>query len=154
MQLILVRHGEAVSPMVHKDRPLSSTGEAQVERLAAMLDKANIKMDKVYHSGILRAQQTAETLAKSILKRGEPQILKGLHPNDDPEALVTKTLEWATDTMLVGHLPYMERLASLLVMGHERWPMVYFQTATAAALQYTGGNHWTIEWVLSPAIIK
>ena len=60
MRVFLVHHGDAVGPEVDPRRPLSSHGRDAVERLAALAAEKGAQPSVVWHSGKLRAKQTAE----------------------------------------------------------------------------------------------
>ena len=53
--------------------------------------------------------------------------------------------------MLVGHLPFLSRLASYLVTGDPERPIFQFQNAGIVCLSRTGEG-WAIKWSLSPRI--
>lgn len=146
MKLYLVRHGDAVSPMIDKARPLSHEGQRQVEALANFLATAEVRARQIYHSGILRARQTAEKLA-TVLK-ANVEALEGLCPDDSIVPLTERILTWGQDTVLVGHLPFMEILTSQLITHQQRRPVVIFETATMLCLEYGGNDYWTLRWLL------
>ena len=107
---------------------------------------------EILHSGKLRARQTAEIMAWFLSPgRGVRQIT-GLAPEADP-ALAKAELE-ATDAslMLVGHLPHLGRLASLLVTGDGERSVVEFPPAAVVCVSRLG-EVWHIEWSLAPAMI-
>lgn len=60
MRLILIRHGRQSSPLCNVDVDLSEVGRQQAKLLALRLE--NLKPDRIYTSGLLRAKQTAEIL--------------------------------------------------------------------------------------------
>ena len=60
MNLYLVHHGEAVGPEVDPRRPLSAAGREAVVKLAAAAAARGARPEIVWHSGKLRARQTAE----------------------------------------------------------------------------------------------
>ncbi len=60
MHLFLVHHGEAVGPDIDPRQPLSPGGRADVDRGAALAAARGAKPLVVWHSGKLRARQTAE----------------------------------------------------------------------------------------------
>ena len=76
MYLYLVHHGDAVAPEVDPGRPLSTQGLEAANRLAAEAVARAAKPAVVWHSGKLRARQTAEAFwsacnpAGSAAKRG------------------------------------------------------------------------------------
>ena len=117
MRVYLVRHGDAVSAEVNPHRPLSSSGRAQVAELAELAQSRGVEVEELCHSGILRAQETAEILAAYLKPPRGLRPMTGLLPEDDPD-LAKAAIEAAEQPiMLVGHLPYMSRLAELLVKG-------------------------------------
>lgn len=66
MKLYLVQHGEASAKTVDPERPLTELGRTDVEQLARFLGEAGVRIERVMHSGKLRAVQTAECLAAGI----------------------------------------------------------------------------------------
>jgi phosphohistidine phosphatase len=153
MKLYLVRHGDAVSPLVNPDRPLSDLGIQQVEALAEFLEDNAIAVDHVYHSGVLRAQQTADTLASVVLESKTPQFLDGLKPEDSVDAMNALIETWSEDTMLIGHLPFMGLMVSQLILGHSKSVVVNVETASMMCLHYIGGSRWVILWMVTPDIL-
>jgi phosphohistidine phosphatase len=150
MDFYLVRHGEAVSQAVDGRRPLTPQGRRDVERIGRAAAERGIKPGQIFHSGLLRAQQTAEILSESIGAIGGVRELVGLGPDDDP-AIVKAELEASTvSLMLVGHLPYMSRLTSCLVTGDADRQLVEFAPATVLGLSYED-NRWKILWKLTTA---
>ena len=55
--------------------------------------------------------------------------------------------------MLVGHLPYMSKLASLLLCGDETKPVIAFQTGGVLCLQRAGRDAWSVRWMVTPNIV-
>lgn len=148
MEFFLVRHGEAVSQAVNGQRPLTLAGRRDVERIGRAAAARGVRPSKIFHSGLLRAQQTAELLSKNIGPLEEIRELAGLKPDDDP-FLAKAELESSTvPVMLVGHLPHMSRLASCLVAGDAERAMVEFAPATIVCLSYDD-RRWKILWKLT-----
>jgi len=150
MEFYLVRHGEAVSQAVDGQRPLTPEGRRDVERLGQAAAQRSIQPGQIFHSGLLRAQQTAEILSESLGPFEGVRESVGLRPDDDP-VIAKAELELSTvSLMLVGHLPHISRLASFLVAGNAEEELVQFAPATMLALFYE--NHrWKILWKLTPA---
>ena len=148
MNFYLVRHGDALSAAENPQRPLSSDGRRHVERTARLALERSVHVSAIYHSGILRAKETAEILAKqmSITTVAEHS---GLLPEDDP-AVVKAELDAADDSiLLVGHLPFMSRLAGLLINGDPERPAVEFFPATVVCCTRSAAN-WRISWMVAP----
>ena len=66
MNFYLVRHGDAVSAAENAERPLSRIGREQVQCAAREMLERGSEVSRIYHSGMLRAKQTAEILAKAF----------------------------------------------------------------------------------------
>ncbi len=148
MQFYLVRHGEAVSQTLNGQRPLTPGGRRDVERLAEAAAAREVRPDKIFHSGLLRAQQTAELLSDNLGGLEEIRELGGLRPDDDPSIARAELESSTVPLMLVGHLPHLARLASCLVTGDPERAVVEFATATMVCLSYED-RHWKILWKLT-----
>jgi phosphohistidine phosphatase len=146
--MYLVRHGEALSAVENPARPLSRMGRASVERIARLALERGVSVSAIYHSGILRAEQTAAILAKYLVPPLGVEPRAGLLPGDDPAIVKAEWEEAAGTIMLVGHLPYMNRLAGLLVAGDSDRTVVEFSPATMACCVKEGGR-WKIAWKLA-----
>ena len=59
----------------------------------------------VWHSGKLRARQTAEALWRACNPLAEFAAIRGLQPDDPPNEIITLLAGETRDVMLVGHLP-------------------------------------------------
>jgi phosphohistidine phosphatase len=153
MQLYLVQHGEALPAEVDPERPLSVAGEADVGCIAAFLAGSGVRVARILHSGKRRAEETAEALAAALAPGNAPVSRSGLNPNDSTESLALELAEWQEDTMLVGHLPFMARLASRLVVGREDAGLVAFEPGSVVCLQRIDEHGWTIAWMLRPGLL-
>jgi len=141
----LVRHGKAVSASENPQRPLSSEGRKAVMQIAQLAYDRQVRVSAIYHSGILRAQQTAEILAEFLAPPAGVAVISGLLPEDDP-AIGRAHLEAADQSnMLVGHLPYMRRLAALLVNGDAERTVVDFAPADLICCSKES-LQWRINW--------
>lgn len=153
MKVYLIRHGEAVEKRINPQSPLSEQGEAMAARLGRFLASLQIKPGFLIHSGKLRAQQTAEIIAKAIHFEGTLETQSGLEPMA-PVSFVASQLNQADeDLMLVGHMPFMGKLTAKLITGAEGYDIVAFQTATAVCLERIERASWVIQWVLSPRLL-
>lgn len=145
----LVRHGDAVAASENPKRPLSRAGRDAVEQIARLARERQVEVSAIYHSGILRAEETAEILAQQLMPPGGVKAIAGLLPDDDP-VIGKAELETATEPiMLVGHLPYMGRLAALLVRGDMESPVIDFPPAGMVCCSRLAAQ-WKIEWHLAP----
>jgi phosphohistidine phosphatase len=152
MRLYLVQHGDAAPEQVDPRRPLSETGRRQVDAVGRLLADASVRVARIVHSGKDRAQQTAELLAAALASGGAVETMPGLAPNDPVEPVAHTVAELDGDTMLVGHLPFMARLAARLVAAEEGLAVVAFVPGTVLCLEPAAEGRWTIAWMIRPAL--
>src|SRR5436309_7678887 len=120
--LLLVHHGDAVGPEVDSRRPLSAEGSAGVERIAAQAAARGAKPDVVWHSGKLRAKQTAEAVRRACNPLAEFAAIRDIQP-DDPAQWIRDRLRAETrDVAIAGHFTHLPRLLALLLGGAEDFP--------------------------------
>ncbi len=154
MKLFLARHGESVTKEVDPDCPLSDRGMEKIKKLASYLGGRGVLASRVVHSGKTRARQTAEILAGAVAPDVEIETGSGLKPMDSPEPIAIKTREWTEDTLLVGHLPFMGKLLSLLAAGNEDADVAAFSAGAIACLERGADGSFTILWMASPESIS
>ena len=154
MKLYLVQHGTACTKDVDPERPLSDAGRADVERLAALLGLTGVRVERVIHSGKLRAAQTAECLAAAVAAPGVALESSGIiNPNDNPKAFDWQSGSWDHNTLVVGHLPFMAKLVAHLVSGNENQPVTAFQPGSIVCLERQDGSQWQINWMIRPELL-
>ena len=151
MKLYLVQHGRAMTKEQDPERPLTEQGRRDIDRLGRFLGQAGIRVERVMHSGKLRARQTAEGLAEALAPHAEVEASGLLNPNDNPKAFDWQSESWDRDTLVVGHLPFMAKLAAHLVAEDEKLPLVAFQPGSLVCLERNDG-HWQIAWMLRPEL--
>ena len=153
MKLYLVQHGEAYTKEQDPQRPLSADGVADVERLAEFMRAAGIRVQRVIHSGKLRARQTAEKLAKTMAPEVEPETSGLMNPNDNPAAFDWQSESWNRDTLIVGHLPFMAKLVSHLIVDDEDKLIAAYQPGSIVCLEHADGR-WQINWMIRPELFS
>ena len=153
MRIYLTQHGLAVPKDLDPERPLSERGREDVRRLGDFLANAGVRVEQVFHSGKARAEQTASLLAETVLVAGPPQARPGLNPNDPVEPLAAEIEAWSADTLLVGHLPFLARLASLLLASDPERPLLAFEPGSMCCLERDGAGHWVLLWMIRPDLL-
>jgi len=152
MSLFLVQHGESVGKEIDPARPLSDGGMSSVTRMAAVARDYHIRVSEIVHSGKTRAQQTAEVLASFLHPPEGVKALRGLDPRDDVTAFA-ETVRAEDDRMIVGHLPFLERLLSFLTTKTPGNRIMRFQNGCIVCLDKDPeDSSWHIKWVLMPDI--
>jgi phosphohistidine phosphatase len=153
MRLYLVQHGRAMAKEQNPERPLTPEGRQETERIGRFLKPLRLTVDQIWHSGKTRARETAEILAAAVVVAGGPTAREGLAPNDSV-ALLRDEMAVATDsTMIVGHMPFVSRLAALLLTGYESPPTITFKNAGVVCLERTPDNRWQVEWIVTPELL-
>ena len=153
MKLYLVQHAKAASKEADPERPLTEEGHRDIEKVAEFIEPLNLCVDYVWHSRKKRAEQTAELLAEVVRINKAKLARDGLGPNDDVAALREELARSPDDIMIVGHLPFLSRLTSLLTVGSESANTVAFKQAGIVSLSRSDVNQWQIEWMVTPEIL-
>ena len=152
MELYLVQHGEAKSKAEDPQRPLTERGRDEVQRVAAFAAKADLKVSQIRHSGKRRAEETASILAEHLSPVEGMLAISGLAPLDDVRPIVQALGKETAPLMLVGHLPFMDRLAGLLVTGDPDRSVVRFRMGGIVCLE-GAGDDWAVKWVVRPELV-
>lgn len=154
MKLYLVQHADAVDASVDPQRPLSAKGRTTAQALAQACARYRIEASVVLHSGKTRARQTAEAIAEACNLEVCPS--DGLDPLDPVQPFARQCAEMHS-SVVVGHLPFLERLAALLLAGREDPPVLAFQRGGMACLERRGAagadapfGVWCLLWTAFP----
>lgn len=154
MKLYLVQHAKAVSKEIDPEQPLSEEAYKELQKVCNFIRLLNLSVDFLWHSDKKRAKQTTEMLAKAISVKS--QIIKrdDIGPNDDVMKIADDLTQSGHDIMIVGHLPFLGKLASLLLTGSETKETIAFKNAGIVCLSCSEGNKWQIEWIVTPQILQ
>jgi len=153
MKLYLVQHARAMPKAEDPKRPLTPEGRAEAERIARVLEPLELKIDQLWHSGKLRAEQTAAIYANALKVANGPAARKGLAPNDNVAPLRNELAGATGDIMIVGHVPFVSKLAALLLTGCESPPVVAFVNAGVVCLDRTEDDRWQVAWIITPELL-
>ncbi len=150
-RLYLVQHGEAKKKEEDPQRPLTEKGRKDTEKIAEFLAKTGVSIDRIVHSGKLRAKQTAEIFARKlgVEKIDEDPSLAPLAP---PEEWARKLEVIEENIMLVGHLPHLSLLASILLTGDKEVQPVKFTYSGVVCLERIESK-WKLVWMITPELI-
>lgn len=146
MHLFLVHHGDAVGPEVDARRPLSARGRAAVEVAAADAAKRGARPSIVWHSGKLRARQTADAFWRACNALAELSATKDLQPDDPPAWMRDRLRAESRDILIVGHFPHLPRLLGLLRGELEGSPGEFPPHGVVALVTNDEGDTWNEVW--------
>ena len=147
MHLILVRHGKAENAMANPLRPLTLQGKAEVEKAAQIAVKRGFAIHQIWHSGKTRAEETAKIFGDYFTPKDGIVAIPGLKPNDEVLPMKRKIAEEREPLMLVGHLPFLDLLANLLLIGNRETEEIHFPPAGILYLEREE-NLWKKDWML------
>ncbi len=154
MDIYLMQHGAATSSEQDPARPLTPSGRKAVSQVAARAAVCGVQTGRCVHSGKLRAEQTAQIIGEAL---GAPvESLAGLDPSD-PVGPIADLLGAESGSaggggiVLVGHLPFLDRLASMLIVGHQGAHPIRFQNAGLVKLvPNDDASGFAVSWILTP----
>lgn len=150
MRLYIFRHGDAKPKNEDPERGLSDRGREEVAAICAVFSKINPKVEAIWHSGKTRAAQTAGLLASSLKIDDRVYSRSDLNPNDPVSPLVEEIERQDTNLAIVGHLPQLGKLISLLLLGAER-DLLDLPAAGLVCLE-NNGDSWLLSWFLTPEL--
>jgi len=149
MRVYLVQHAKAKSKDEDPDRHITDEGKADTVKVAGLAELMQVQVSKILHSGKTRTKETAETIAYALRPPNGFEMIEGLNPMDDVKPLAEKIVQSEEALMLVGHLPFMQRLASYLVAGDPEQPVVKFHYSAIVCLTYDQ-EQWWVDWIFTP----
>lgn len=149
MAVYLVQHGKNLPGDQDPEKPLSPEGRSEVEKVAGLARENNVRVSRIEHSPKKRAEQTAEIIGRKLQPGDGVHQKKGIKAMDDIVPIADE-LDPESDIMLVGHLPFMEKLASYLITGEQNKRVVKFHNGGIVCLD-RDKQGWYLEWTLLPA---
>lgn len=154
MKLFLVRHGQAYSENEDKEKRLTGKGNQDTQKSARFLKSTGIRVDRIISSRKKRAQETAEIFRKEFLPEKEVEYSDGLLPNDSAEGFLRQFKIENSNLMIIGHLPFLDHLASLLLTGNPNTLRIVFQPSTVVCLEQLNSGAWQLYFSLDPSLLK
>ncbi|NOQ88774.1 MAG: phosphohistidine phosphatase SixA, partial [Gammaproteobacteria bacterium] len=144
-RIYFAQHGLAVDKKDDPERPLSQRGIQQSKTIAKKLCVSEPPITSVFHSGKLRAAETAEIFARAMNISSTPAI-DGLSPNDDVELLAQELN--INNALYIGHLPHLDKLVTYLITGNENGSIITFQNSAVVCLE-KHDTRYLLQWYLT-----
>lgn len=162
MMIYIVRHG--IAHEMHEkgitrdsERPLSPEGHRKTAAVAEGLRSLDVAPQRIVSSPLIRARETADIMAKILTHGLKVDLLDDLQPGGDPNAVIA----WLnacheTVVMLVGHMPDVNDLTSILMVGQPILDIV-FKKAAVACLESDGRvtpGKCRLHWLIQPGPLR
>ena len=154
MKLLLVQHAEAFAKSEYLDRPLTEHGALQIMQVTEFLKPMRLSVNAVWHSGKTRALQTAKVICTAVACPNRVEVHTGLNPEDDVTLIAEEIENESRDILIVGHLPFLEKLTSWLLVGNDRLSPVKFEKAAVVCLEKTPDRLWQVVWIITPTLLE
>ncbi len=147
MRLYIVRHGDYLTVDKDPQKKLSQRGIDESKKIAQVLAKQKISPLAIWHSDKTRAQQTAQIISESI---GVNNLIarKDLAPAEPVNKFPQEILKENRDLMIVGHIPFIQKLTGLLLANSTNSDIIRFYKSSVACLEYD--KYWKILWIANP----
>jgi phosphohistidine phosphatase len=160
MELFLLRHGIAVERGTagyddDEKRPLTPEGRKKTERVAEAVKTMKLSFDRVLSSPLVRAQQTATIVVKTLKLQKRLRFSRHLATDAGLDGIIRELARLRRSTfrvLLVGHEPQLSELISILVTGKPGL-RVTMKKGGLCKLTITPPAHprsATLEWLLTP----
>jgi phosphohistidine phosphatase len=159
MDLFLVRHAKAEPRDPHRwpadaKRPLTEDGIREFSRFVRTSRLLPGNVDVLATSPLVRAKQTADILHQ-VRTWPPAEEWKELEPNADPALLLERlaATKEADRIALVGHMPHIGRLLSLLTTGRTDGLSHKFRKGAVARvrLESPATLPGRLDWLVPPA---
>jgi len=151
MALYLVQHGLSLPKDQDPEQGLSPEGIEATERIAGVAKGYGVRIARIFHSGKKRAHETAQIFQDALCPSSEMLQREGLKPLDDVTAIAADVSN-LENCMIVGHLPFMARITSYLVVETVDKSVFKFQNSGIVCLEKEDQPGWFIKWTLMPNI--
>jgi phosphohistidine phosphatase len=142
VRVFLVHHADAVGPDVDSRRPLSSLGVTQAAKAADEAAARGARPAVVWHSGKLRARQTAQAFWRTCNALAEFKASPDLQPDDPPSRIRDRLRGETRDILITGHFLHLPRLLTLLLGAAAPFP----QHGVVALESNDEGETWKELW--------
>ncbi|MFC1755398.1 phosphohistidine phosphatase SixA [Thermoproteota archaeon] len=146
MRLYLVQHGQALFREQDPERSLSDEGVAQTQKIADFFKGKDLSVDIIWHSQKARAIQTAHILS-NVISHQTIEERHDLNPMDSADMVAQELIGLNKDVMIVGHLPFLQKLASLLLTGRQGLDIISFRYSAVVCLEFQ--EEWKVLWFLT-----
>ena len=115
-------------------------------RLAAKAAARGARPDVVWHSGKLRARQTAEAFWRACNALADFSSTRDLQPEDSPGWIQDRLRGETRDILIAGHFPFLPRLLALLLHAPDPGTLTFPKHGIVALETADEGKTWAELW--------
>lgn len=152
MSFYIVQHGLSLPKDQDPEKGLALQGKEDVKRIAEVARDYGVVVDCIVHSEKRRALQTAEILADILKPAQGIREIPGIKPLDNVAEFAPQ-VDFQANTMVVGHLPFLERLTSYLITGQKEPVVFKLQNGGILCLDRIENQDTpVIKWALMPTV--
>lgn len=144
-----MQHGKALSKEGNAKRPLSAEGETESRRVARSLEAIGVSVCCIWHSDKLRSAETAAIISEHV-EHSAMEERKDLDPLAPVYPFRKEIESCGEDLMIVGHMPFLGKLFSLLLTGKDSFELLHFRNSVVVCLEYK--DSWSLAWAIPPEI--
>jgi len=150
MKLYLIQHGLSLSEEQDPQKPLSEEGKAETQKMARFIKAENIRVASIWHSKKMRAIETVQIISQ-VIEGVNIKERHDLNPNDVVTNIKEEIETIKEDIMIIGHLPFLQKLTSLLLFGNEENDSITFKNSGVICLEYQ--EKWKLLWEITPDLL-
>ena len=162
MIVYIFRHGAAVNVGQRgverdADRMLSDEGRKKTAGAARGIAACDCAPERIFSSPLIRARETAEIAARELEMPDDIRVAEQLAPGTD----LDRAMAWLgklshESIMLVGHLPSLAELASLMISDGPDSDIM-LKKASLCRISFAGKvrqGEGTLEWLIQPSALR
>ena len=135
------------------DRELTKKGHEEMAAVAHWIASQRIPVELIASSPLVRAQETAEIVAKALNARDRLENWKMLIPGGNPDMVCRKISRHQDHAaiLLVGHEPLLSSLISHIIAGDDHAAIIMTKGALAKIqdFSYAGRPSGSLHWLLT-----
>jgi len=150
MKLYLIQHGLSLPEEQDPQKPLSEEGKEETQKMGRFIKAEKISVASIWHSKKMRSIETVRIITEYIEKT-EINERVDLNPNDGVGKIKEELEAVRQDIMIVGHLPFLQKLASLLLFENEENDSITFKNSGIICLECQ--EKWKLLWEITPDLL-
>lgn len=161
-RLYLMRHGAAAERGADypddSERPLTPDGKRKMQEISKGLKRLGLALDWIVSSPLIRATETAEIVAGSLVPGVPLDTSETLSPGGSAEALISYLSKHGNRrrVLVVGHEPDMGMLAARLI-GAGRHAHLEFKKGGCCLIkfdEFPPKSPGELTWWLTPRVLR